>query len=123
VAVADAFESCGALVLAAEAANHASWCARRRDQATLADGLRRRVTALRGLRPWAATPGLASHPRLAELTGREREVAWLVGAGSSSKEVAQRLGVSVRTVDNLLQRVYRKLGISGRADLRELRLA
>lgn len=122
VSVADGFESCGALVLAAEALNHASWFERRRGRAAAAERLRTRVTSLRGLRSSAATPGLASHPRLAELTSREREVAWLVAAGSSSKEVAQRLGVSVRTVDNLLQRVYRKLGIGGRADLRDLRI-
>jgi DNA-binding CsgD family transcriptional regulator/tetratricopeptide (TPR) repeat protein len=122
IGVADAFESCGALVLAAEALNHASWFERRNGRVAAAERRRARVAGLRGLRPWAATPGLASHPRLAELTSREREVAWLVAAGSSSKEAAQRLGVSVRTVDNLLQRVYRKLGIAGRADLRDLRI-
>ena len=31
--------------------------------------------------------------------------------------VLERLGVSVRTVDNHLASVYRKLGISGRAEL------
>ena len=35
-----------------------------------------------------------------------------------SREIADRLGVSVRTVDNLLQTVYRKLGVSSRDELR-----
>ena len=33
------------------------------------------------------------------------------------REIAEQLGVSVRTVNNLLQRVYVKLGIHGRAEL------
>jgi DNA-binding CsgD family transcriptional regulator len=55
----------------------------------------------------------------APLTPRERDVAYLAAEGASSKEIAVKLGVSARTVDNLLQRAYRKLGVSGRADLRE----
>jgi DNA-binding CsgD family transcriptional regulator len=34
-----------------------------------------------------------------------------------SREIAERLFVSSRTVENHLQRVYEKLGIHGRADL------
>jgi hypothetical protein len=34
-----------------------------------------------------------------------------------SREIAARLGLSVRTVDNALGRVYQKLGIGGRAEL------
>ena len=119
--VAARFESFGALVFAAEALNQASWIERRRGRLAAADRLRSQVMALRGRRPTAVTPGLASHAGLASLTLREAEVASLVAAGRTSKEVGVHLGVSVRTVDNLLQRVYRKLGIAGRADLRELR--
>ena len=119
--VAARFEALGALVFAAEAMNQASWIERRRGHVAAADRLRSQVLALRGRRPTAVTPGLASHAGLASLTLREAEVASLVAAGRTSKEVAVHLGVSVRTVDNLLQRVYRKLGIAGRADLREMR--
>ncbi len=51
------------------------------------------------------------------LTRREREIADLVAAGASRREVAERLVVSVRTVDSHLQRVYRKLGVRGRDGL------
>jgi DNA-binding CsgD family transcriptional regulator len=51
------------------------------------------------------------------LTGREREVAMLAATGLSSPQVAQSLGISTRTVDNHLQQVYRKLGISSRREL------
>jgi DNA-binding CsgD family transcriptional regulator/tetratricopeptide (TPR) repeat protein len=121
VGVAADFESLGALVFAAEALNQASWIERRCGHAAIAERLRSQVMALRGRRPTAATPGLASHAGLASLTLREAEVATLVAAGRTSKEVARHLDVSVRTVDNLLQRVYRKLGVTGRADLRDLR--
>lgn len=53
----------------------------------------------------------------AELTEREREIALLAAGGLSSRDIAGRLVVSVRTVDNHLQRAYRKLGVAGRGDL------
>lgn len=56
----------------------------------------------------------------APLTDREREVAVLAARGLSSKEVARRLTLSPRTVDNHLQRVFQKLGASGRSELRGL---
>ena len=37
--------------------------------------------------------------------------------GESSKEIAERLYLSVRTVNNHLQNVYSKLGVSGRRQL------
>jgi DNA-binding CsgD family transcriptional regulator len=35
----------------------------------------------------------------------------------ASKDIAERLYLSVRTVNNHLQHVYAKLGVSSRADL------
>jgi DNA-binding CsgD family transcriptional regulator len=51
------------------------------------------------------------------LTPREREIALLAASGMTSHEIAGRLVLSARTVDNHLQRVYRKLGIAGRGEL------
>ncbi len=56
-------------------------------------------------------------PRAVDLTPREREIALLAAAGSSSPEIADRLVVSVRTVDDHLQNAYRKLGVTRRQDL------
>jgi DNA-binding CsgD family transcriptional regulator len=47
-------------------------------------------------------------------------VAVLAASGITSKDIADRLFVSVRTVDNHLGRVYDKLGISSRAELAEI---
>ena len=41
----------------------------------------------------------------------------LVAQGRTSKEIAAALVLSVRTVDNHLQRVFAKLGVSSRADV------
>jgi DNA-binding CsgD family transcriptional regulator len=60
---------------------------------------------------------LIATPEAAELTPREREIALLAAGGESSRQIAGRLVISVRTVDNHLQSAYRKLGVSRREDL------
>jgi DNA-binding CsgD family transcriptional regulator len=57
---------------------------------------------------------LAEPPRL---TARERHVAALAAAGLTNRAVAERLGLSRRTVENHLNRAYAKLGVPGRAHL------
>jgi len=54
------------------------------------------------------------------LTGRELEVARLVAEGLSNREVADRLVVSERTVDNHVYRIFRKLGIRSRNEVAAL---
>jgi DNA-binding CsgD family transcriptional regulator len=51
------------------------------------------------------------------LTSRERQVAELAAVGHRSREIADRLYLSPRTVENHLQRVYSKLGVNGRVEL------
>lgn len=63
------------------------------------------------------TPGLVHTDAIVPLTKREREIALLGAEGLSSRQIAERLVVSIRTVDNHLARVYDKLGVSGRAEL------
>ncbi|WP_062069627.1 helix-turn-helix transcriptional regulator [Demequina sediminicola] len=53
----------------------------------------------------------------ADLTERERQVAKLVAQGYANRDVAERLYVSVRTVEVHLGRVYRKLGLRSRVEL------
>ena len=53
------------------------------------------------------------------LTVREREVATLAGRGLSNRAIAERLVVSVHTVETHLARSYAKLGITRRAQLPE----
>ena len=51
------------------------------------------------------------------LTSREREVATLVSAGSSNKQIAHHLNVSEGTVRNHLYHIFRKLGVKNRTAL------
>jgi DNA-binding CsgD family transcriptional regulator len=68
--------------------------------------------------PW--TPALRQADQPIELTAREREVATLGANDLTSREIATRLGISTRTVDNLLGRVYTKLGVTGRQELAQV---
>jgi DNA-binding CsgD family transcriptional regulator len=52
-----------------------------------------------------------------ELTPTEERVAELVVAGHTNREVADRLYVSVRTVESNLTRTYRKLNVRSRTEL------
>jgi DNA-binding NarL/FixJ family response regulator len=47
----------------------------------------------------------------AQLTDREREVLALIAEGRSNKEVANQLGIGVRTIETHRERIMRKLGI------------
>jgi PAS domain S-box-containing protein len=52
-----------------------------------------------------------SHPLCKRLSRREREVLELVVAGSTSKEIAARLGIAAASVDTYRSRIMLKLGI------------
>ncbi len=58
-----------------------------------------------------------------ELTEREEQVAELVAAGRSNKEVAKLLFLSPKTVEHTLSRVYAKLGVRSRTELAATRPA
>ena len=51
------------------------------------------------------------------LTDRERQIASLAGNGVTNKDIAQEIGISVRTVEGHLYQVFTKLGVSSRSDL------
>lgn len=54
-----------------------------------------------------------------QLTPREREVAELVQTGMKNLEISVRLNITETTLRVHLRRIYRKLGIQGRTNLRE----
>ncbi len=51
------------------------------------------------------------------LTSREQEIVCLLAMGLSNKAIANRLVISVRTVEGHLNRVFSKLGLSSRTEL------
>ncbi|WP_026551116.1 LuxR C-terminal-related transcriptional regulator [Arthrobacter sp. H20] len=60
---------------------------------------------------------LGARRQLASLTGREAEVVSAVVDGRSNRDVALALGLSVRTVEGHLHRVYTKLHVRTKAEL------
>jgi non-specific serine/threonine protein kinase len=64
---------------------------------------------------WGRVPGAGESPP--ELSAREREVAELVAQGLTSRQIAQRLHVSVRTVDSHVEHAFKKLGLNSRTQL------
>jgi DNA-binding CsgD family transcriptional regulator len=83
-----------------------------------------------GARPWAdrarneLRASGQTKPRAGEydrdvLTPHEREIALLAAEGLSSKQIAERLFISPRTVSTHLYRLFPKLGITSRAALRD----
>jgi DNA-binding NarL/FixJ family response regulator len=116
-AAGERFEAMGALLLAAESIAAAAAEYRRRQDNRPAERLADRAHALMDRCDRVNTPGLELAGPVAELTSREREIATLAAQGSSNKEIADALVVSVRTVETHLQRAYTKLGVSSRNGL------
>ncbi|MBK7776084.1 MAG: hypothetical protein IPI43_18455 [Sandaracinaceae bacterium] len=53
----------------------------------------------------------------APLTPRERDVVSLLVAGSSTRDIASRTGLTVSTVNTYLKRIFSKLGVHSRVEL------
>lgn len=113
--VAEQFEAAGAMLLAAEASAQASSLHERSGDRRRAGRSALRFDVLIARCPEATTPAMAL--RSSPLTRREVEVALLAARGLSSRQVADELVISVRTVDNHLASIYTKLDIHSRRDL------
>jgi DNA-binding CsgD family transcriptional regulator len=113
----EAFEAIDCVAFAAETAIELADLLRARGDTRAAAAAARRSAALVEASGGVRTPPLMRGVGVEPLTRREREVALLAAGGLASKEIAQRLSVSRRTVDTHLDRVYRKLGVSGRDEL------
>ena len=61
--------------------------------------------------------GASLDPELDQLTPREREVLRLIARGYTYKELARRLGLSIKTVETHVSSVLRKLQLSSRHEL------
>ncbi|MFF0817912.1 LuxR C-terminal-related transcriptional regulator [Rhodococcus sp. NPDC003318] len=114
---AEEFADMGAILLAADAASQAA-VVHRSDGDTgkelLSAATAQRLSAQCG---GPRTPALVAARNSVSLTERERLVVSLVADGMTNRQVAERLTVSVRTVEGHLYRAFGKLGIGGREEL------
>ena len=111
------FEDMGDPLSAMDAAAHAATTHRRHGRngsaLTAAARARRLTDACDGARTPALTEALQPSP----LTARQREIITLAAQGLTNKQIAEKLTVSVRTVEGHLYRASRKTGLTGRDDL------
>ncbi len=119
VEAARAWDLLGDLVAAGDAAAQAADVHRRHGRqgsALSAAALAEKLSSRSGAR----TPALALAVRPLPLSAREREIASLAAQGLSNKHIAERLTLSVRTVEGHLYRANLKLGVSERSALAEV---
>jgi len=112
---------------------YGAWLRRRRRVAEGRPPLRtaRQICEAYGLRPWAerarqelrATGEPGCQPpaeQLAGLSPQELRIALLAAEGLSNRDIGQRLYLSPRTIGSHLYRMFPKLGISSRTQLRSV---
>jgi DNA-binding CsgD family transcriptional regulator len=118
-AAAARFEELGALLYAAEALGESAVHLRRdgsnRDAAAMQQAAGRLLARCEG----AVTPFVRAVGARAQLTPAELDTALQAATGSSDKQIAELMHLSVRTVENRLHRAYQKLGLSHRRELAE----
>ncbi|WP_369199124.1 LuxR C-terminal-related transcriptional regulator [Streptomyces djakartensis] len=108
----------GADLLAVEAAAAAAQIWHRRGETRQATSERRFAYSISTELAHLETPllyGLKRPPK--NLSSRETEIAECAAIGLTSKEIATRLFLSTRTVENHLQRIYSKVGVTSRKEL------
>lgn len=115
---AERFEDVGAWLLAAEAWAEATSLHKRAGDSRQAAATRRCAHTARFRCEDARTPGLEALGAPV-LTPRQREIARLAADGLTNAEIARTLTISIRTVENHLQRIYELLDIDRRTDLSE----
>ncbi|KAA0021028.1 helix-turn-helix domain-containing protein [Antrihabitans cavernicola] len=117
--VSEGFAEIGMTLCAAEAAAHAGAAYRACRAPIAANTAAARACRLLAQCDGAATPALRAL-QAPDLTGREWEITILAARDLTTKSIADHLVLSPRTVDNHLNRIYRKLGVSGRTALKRV---
>ena len=116
-AVSEEFERMGDLVAAVDAAAQAALTYRSQGLRGSALGCAARADALAEQCGGAWTPALSQAREPLPFTDREREIVMLIGEGLSNRAVAERLTLSVRTVESHIYRAMSKTGTTTRDEL------
>ncbi len=117
VAVATGYGRLGMRLHQAEALAQAASAYESAGQDRAGAAARQQARTLAHTCPSVRTPLLETLDDTPTLTAREHEIARLAWSGLSSRQIAEKLVISVRTVDNTLGHAYSKLGVDGRGGL------
>ncbi|MDT5185436.1 MAG: hypothetical protein QOI29_3594, partial [Mycobacterium sp.] len=118
--ISEDFEAIGDQVAAVDAAALAAMSYRRQELRGSALRCAGRAEQLAEECGEADTPMLRQAREPLPLTAREREIAMLIGQGLTNRDVAERLTLSVRTVENHVSRAMQKTGTANREELAAL---
>jgi DNA-binding CsgD family transcriptional regulator len=118
--VSEEFEAMGDLIAAVDAAAFAATAYRRHDLRGSSLTCSRRADALAAQCGGPSTPAIRQASEQIPMTDREREIVMLLGEGLSTREIAARLRLSVRTVEAHIYRAMAKTRTAGRGDLAQL---
>ncbi|MFE9577125.1 LuxR C-terminal-related transcriptional regulator [Nocardia sp. NPDC006044] len=116
-AVSVEFETAGLLPAAADSAAQRVPMHDRAAQRLLSAQAAARALELAARCDGAVTPAIVSAAQPLPITAREREITALIARGLSNREIAERLSVSVRTVEGHIYRACFKLGAADRDQL------
>ena len=116
---ADRLEDVGALLYAAESLGEAAVHYRRGGSSRDGAAAQHRAARLLARCEGAVTPFVQAIGARAQLTPAELDTALQAANGSTDKQIAELMHLSVRTVENRLHRAYQKLGLSHRRELAE----
>jgi DNA-binding CsgD family transcriptional regulator len=117
MAISEEFEKMGDLVAAVDAAAHACTTFRHGELRGSALGCSTRAEALAQRCGGISTPALREVSEPLPLTPREREIVRLLATGMSTRDVADRLCLSARTVEGHVYKAMTKTGVSTREEL------
>jgi DNA-binding CsgD family transcriptional regulator len=115
--VSRGFEEIGDMVAAADAAAHAALICRGQELRGSAYTHATRAEGLAELCGGAMTPALREAIEPVPLSAREREIVALIAEGLTNREVADRLCLSVRTIEGHIYRAMARTGMASREEL------
>jgi DNA-binding CsgD family transcriptional regulator len=118
--VSEEFERIGDLVAAVDAAAHSAIAHRRHDRRGSALGCAAHADGLAQQCGGASTPALRQATEPLPLTDREREIVMLIGEGLSNREIAERLTLSIRTVESHIYQAMSKTRTTSRDEIAAL---
>lgn len=110
-------EAMGDVLAAADAAAHAAIAYRTHDLRGAALTAATRAQRLAKECGGAVSPALREAAQPIRLSRREREIITLVAQGYSNRAIAEKLTMSIRTVEGHLYRASQRLGVASREEL------